>query len=121
MFYKFVIGLVFVLVLMAAGGTYSSRSMKDSVNDKAIQTQTVILDKALIAWYKNHAELPAQLSEEVFTMMGLSGLETENWQYTRNSNGRQYTLRAQLSYGSWESPYSGTLLPELPKNEDEDI
>ena len=109
MLVRLVIYLAIVMILVSGGNMISSRSIRTSVSDKTLLTQTAQLDNALVKYYATHGELPEKLSDDFFELMGLHGFSAESFSYTMKE--RSFTLKTKYSTGTKESPYSNKTLP----------
>lgn len=111
LFIRLVIYLAIVIIILAGGQLISTNSMKASISDKTLATQTAQLDSALIKYYATHEELPEKLSDEFLELMGLYGITPSYFSYTPKT--RSYTLKVKFSTGEKASAYSNQELPEI--------
>lgn len=111
MFIKLLIYLGITMIILAGGNMVSPYSARTLISDKTLTAQTAQLDNALIKYYATHEELPGTLSTEFMELMGLHGVEVENFSYTPRE--RSYTLKTTYSTGQKASAYSDRILPEF--------
>lgn len=118
MLIRFLIAMLLIIII--SGTTfYNNDNFKNTVTDKQIEGMTVILDRALVAYYTNHAgELPTNLDDDVLLIMGLEDMvNLDYFTYTRTSDNT-FRLEAKLSTGNVQSAHSGEALviiePEEP-------
>lgn len=94
------------------------KTVRQTENDKALVTQTTLMDKSLIKYYRMRSELPPDLSKETLKEMGIMQLADDKiWSYT--NNGDSYVLVVQLSNKKYTSPYSNKTLPEVIRYPDD--
>ena len=116
MFIKIILAIC--LMIMLFGGStlsgFSINSFKTSAQDKEIEANTTILDKAIVSWYCNHSgEVPSSLSSDMIKMMGLEDMDVSHFTYTKVSDNT-FTLTANLSNKKKiTSANSNKALPQL--------
>lgn len=94
------------------------KTVRQTENDKALVTQTTLMDKSIIKYYRMRSELPPDLSKETLKEMGIMQLADDKiWSYT--NNGDSYVLVVQLSNKKYTSPYSNKTLPEVIRYPDD--
>lgn len=94
------------------------KTIRQTENDKALVTQTTLMDKSIIKYYRMRSELPPDLSKETLKEMGIMQLADDKiWSYT--NNGDSYVLVVQLSNKKYTSPYSNKTLPEVIRYPDD--
>lgn len=106
--------IILLLVAFIVGGNTSgiSRSFNTTVNDKELQSMSIILDSAILKYYNNHSELPEYIDENILHSMGLDDYDWSKFTYQKVSEN-QFILTAELSNGTWISSYSNKNLPEI--------
>ena len=111
--YKYVIVLILISMLVFGGSSGISPSFRKSVDDNNIKSMSVVLDTAILKYYRNHGELPVQINENILYIMGLSTYDLTDFTYRKISD-KQYSLTATLSDNTvWRSSYSNQELPEI--------
>lgn len=100
--------------MLVFGGLSSiSPSYRNSVDDNSIKSMSVVMDTAILNYYKNHGELPSQIDDDTLYIMGLSSYNLTNFTYQKLTD-RRFSLTATLSDNTiWRSSYSNTELPEI--------
>ena len=99
MIIKLLLALAICLAMFSYTGGINSHTMKNSVNDHTIITNSVILDNAIVAYYCNHhGALPDKLDADTLIVMGMEDIDLSNFTYTKVSN-RQFKLVSKLSNG----------------------
>lgn len=94
------------------------KTVRQTENDKDLVTQTTLMDKSIIKYYRMRSELPPDLSKETLKEMGIMQLADDKiWSYT--NNGDSYVLVVQLSNKKYTSPYSNKTLPEVIRYPDD--
>lgn len=94
------------------------KTVRQTENDKALVTQTTLMDKSIIKYYRMRSELPPDLSKETLKEMGIMQLADDKiWSYT--NNGDSYVLVVQLSNKKYTSPYSNKTLPDVIRYPDD--
>lgn len=94
------------------------KTVRQTENDKALVTQTTLMDKSIIKYYRMRSELPPDLSKETLKEMGIMQLADDKiWSYT--NNGDSYVLVVQLSNKKYTSPYSNKTLPKVIRYPDD--
>ena len=111
--YKYVIVLFLISMLVFGGSSGISPSFRKSVDDNNVKSMSVVLDTAILNYYRNHGELPAQIDDDTLYIMGLSTYDLTDFTYQKLSD-RRYSLTAALSNNLiWRSSYSNIDLPEI--------
>ena len=108
--------LAMALVIMLFGYSgmngFSIGSFKSSASDKILESNTAILDKAIVSWYCNHSGVvPDHLDVNVIKIMGLEDMDVNNLTYTKIADNK-FTLAATLSNKS--KLYSANSNKDLP-------
>lgn len=99
MLIKLLIALIITITMLSYTGGFSSHTMKNSVNDHTITTNSTILDNAIVAYYCNHhGALPDKLDADTLIVMGMEDIDLSKFTYTKISN-RQFRLVSKLSNG----------------------
>ena len=91
MIIKLLLALAICLAMFSYTGGINSHTMKNSVNDHTIITNSVILDN-------HHGALPDKLDADTLIVMGMEDIDLSNFTYTKVSN-RQFKLVSKLSNG----------------------
>lgn len=116
MLIRVILAMVLALMLFSGSGIngFSISSFKNSIKDKEIETNTTILDKAIVSWYCNHSGVvPDGISSDMIKIMGLEDMDTSMFTYTKIADN-QFTLTAKLSNNkSLTSSNSNKVLPDL--------
>lgn len=105
MLIKFMIALVIGFILTSYP-EISSKSIRNSISDQTIETNAVILDNAIVAYYCNHhGTLPNALNKDFLVVMGLEDMDISNYTYSKTSD-RQFILTAKLSKSTLTTTHS---------------
>lgn len=105
--------ILFLVTLLISGNTSGiSRSYKDSVSDKELQSMSIILDSAILKYYTSHSELPEYIDNNMLHIMGLSDYDLSKFTYQKITDNK-FILTAELSNQTWTSSYSNKELPTI--------
>lgn len=114
MLVRLMLAMALVIMLFGYSGMngFSIGSFKSSASDKILESNTAILDKAIVSWYCNHSGVvPDHLDVNVIKMMGLEDMDVNNLTYTKIADNK-FTLAATLSNKS--KLYSANSNKDLP-------
>lgn len=113
MFFRAMI-ILFLVTLLVGGNTSGiSRSFKTSINDKELQSMSIVLDNAILNYYTNHSELPEYIDNNILHIMGLSDYDLSKFTYQKLADNK-FMLTAELSnQETWISSYSNKDLPKI--------
>lgn len=114
MFVRLLLAMVLAVMFFAGSGIdgFSIKSLRSSISDKEIETNTVILDSAIVSWYCNHSGVvPDHIDVNVIKIMGLEDMDVNNLTYTKIADNK-FTLAATLSNKS--KLYSANSNKDLP-------
>ena len=90
----------------------STKTIRQTLNDRSLVAQATIIDKSIIRYYRMRSELPPDISKETLKEMGIMQLaDSKVWTY--KNNGDSYVLTAKLSSKTYTSPYSNKSLPDV--------
>lgn len=99
MLIKLLIALIITITMFSYTGGSGSNTMKNSVNDHTITTNSTILDNAIVAYYCNHhGALPDKLDTDTLIVMGMEDMDLSSFTYNKISN-RRFRLVSKLSNG----------------------
>lgn len=116
MFVRILLAMALAVMLFAGSGIdgFSIKSLRSSISDKEIETNTVILDSAIVSWYCHHSGVvPEDLSSDMIQIMGLEDMDVSMFTYKKTADD-QFTLTAKLSNKkTLTSPNSNKSLPAL--------
>lgn len=114
MLVRLMLAMALVIMLFGYSGMngFSIGSFKSSASDKILESNTAILDKAIVSWYCNHSGVvPDHLDANVIKIMGLEDMDVNNLTYTKIADNK-FTLAATLSNKS--KLYSANSNKDLP-------
>lgn len=114
MLVRLMLAMALVIMLFGYSGMngFSIGSFKSSASDKILESNTAILDKAIVSWYCNHSGVvPDQIDTNVIKIMGLEDMDVNNLTYTKIADNK-FTLAATLSNKS--KLYSANSNKDLP-------
>lgn len=114
MFVRILLAMALAVMLFAGSGIdgFSIKSLRSSISDKEIETNTVILDSAIVSWYCHHSGVvPDHIDVNVIKIMGLEDMDVNNLNYTKIADNK-FTLVATLSNKS--KLYSANSNKDLP-------
>lgn len=116
MFVRILLAMALAVMLFAGSGIdgFSIKSLRSSISDKEIETNTTILDSAIVSWYCHHSGVvPENLSSDMIKIMGLEDMDVSMFTYQKVADD-QFTLTAKLSNKkTLTSPNSNKALPAL--------
>lgn len=116
MFVRILLAMALAVMLFAGSGIdgVSIKSLRASISDKEIETNTTILDSAIVSWYCHHSGVvPENLSSDMIKIMGLEDMDVSMFTYKKTADD-QFTLTAKLSNKkTLTSPNSNKSLPDL--------
>jgi hypothetical protein len=119
MLIRVLVYLAVLVIMFAAGNDIHSKSIKNTASDMVLQSQVIMLDNALVNYYKNHATVPNVSSGIALKpYMENEGIKSFDADWSRFSYkyvaANKYTLTTTLNNGaSWASPKSGVALPTI--------
>lgn len=114
MLIRLMLAMALVIMLLGYSGMngFSIGSFKSSARDKILESNTAILDKAIVSWYCNHSGVvPDHIDGNVIKIMGLEDMDVNNLTYTKIADNK-FTLAATLSNKS--KLYSANSNKDLP-------
>lgn len=114
MLVRLMLAMALVIMLFGYSGMngFSIGSFKSSASDKILESNTAILDKAIVSWYCNHSGVvPDHIDVNVIKIMGLEDMDVNNLTYTKIADNK-FTLAATLSNKS--KLYSANSNKDLP-------
>lgn len=114
MLVRLMLAMALVTMLFGYSGMngFSIGSFKSSASDKILESNTAILDKAIVSWYCNHSGVvPDHIDVNVIKIMGLEDMDVNNLTYTKIADNK-FTLAATLSNKS--KLYSANSNKDLP-------
>lgn len=114
MLVRLMLAMALVIMLFGYSGMngFSIGSFKSSARDKILESNTAILDKAIVSWYCNHSGVvPDHIDGNVIKIMGLEDMDVNNLTYTKIADNK-FTLVATLSNKS--KLYSANSNKDLP-------
>lgn len=114
MLVRLMLAMALVIMLFGYSGMngFSIGSFKSSASDKILESNTAILDKAIVSWYCNHSGVvPDHIDVNVIKIMGLEDMDVNNLTYTKIADNK-FTLAATLSNKS--KLYSANSNRDLP-------
>lgn len=114
MLVRLMLAMALVIMLFGYSGMngFSIGSFKSSASDKILESNTAILDKAIVSWYCHHSGIvPDHIDVNVIKIMGLEDMDVNNLTYTKIADNK-FTLVATLSNKS--KLYSANSNKDLP-------
>ena len=114
MLVRLMLAMALVIMLFGYSGMngFSIGSFKSSASDKILESNTAILDTAIVSWYCHHSGVvPDHIDVNVIKIMGLEDMDVNNLTYTKIADNK-FTLAATLSNKS--KLYSANSNKDLP-------
>ena len=114
MLVRVMLAMALIIMLFGYSGMngFSIGSFKSASSDKILESNTSILDKAIVSWYCNHSGVvPDAIDTNMIKIMGLEDMDVAGLTYTKIADNK-FTLTAKLSNGT--SLYSANSNKELP-------
>lgn len=108
---KLIIYLGALLIILTSGNNIASKSIKNTVNDSNIKNQVILIDNALMSYYRYHSYFPDELtSSEIQNQLGINNLNLNNISYARKAKN-EFILQAKLNNNiNYESPNSNVTI-----------
>lgn len=96
MIVKLVIYLGIILIILASANSMPSKSIKNSVNDVNLKNQIILIDNALISYYRFHAAFPDEINSSLLRQFGIEILDVSAFSYDKKAEN-EFILSTKLA------------------------